>query len=278
VEQENNQLIKSYFEKEGTAMALACHFTMEGEKQGKIEGSCEMEGRVGSLIGFWFLHQVKIPHNPLDGHPIARPDHYPLKIIIGHDQCSPKLHQALCTGERMKYVQIEWYRVNKYGYEELYFTHRLEDAVITRIESFMPNTISPYTADIPYMEKISFSYKYIRWTYIPDGIEAEDPYVSEYGKHPLKDIGVALRIGGAVVWEGKKLAAAVTVKAGEEGAKAALFEFFEVPWYMEKLYGGLETLNKVDEISEDIKYGLREIGQDIAHDAKDIKFRAYGPK
>ncbi len=70
-------------------MALACHFTMEGKNQGKIEGFCDMEGREGSLIGYWFAHQIEMPHNPMDGFPTAKPGHSPLSIIISHDHAHP---------------------------------------------------------------------------------------------------------------------------------------------------------------------------------------------
>jgi type VI secretion system secreted protein Hcp len=150
---------------EGTDMPLPFHITMEGEKQGEIEGSCEMLGRERSLVGYWLVHRITAPHDPVEGTLTAKASHYPLKLIIELDKCSPKLHQALCTGEHMKYVNIDWYRVNKYGEEELYFTFHIKNATITKIESYMPLTFLPDTASLPYMEKLSFSYKYIRWTY-----------------------------------------------------------------------------------------------------------------
>jgi type VI secretion system secreted protein Hcp len=242
-------------------MPLPCHFSMEAEKQGKIEGSCEMEGREGSIIGYWLTHQVKMPHNPMDGHPIEKCAHYSLSIIKEHDKSSPKLHQALCTGEHMKYVIIEWYRINKYGREELYFTHHLEDATITRIQSFMAATFLPETAHLPFMEKVSFSYRKIRWTYEPDGIEAEDPYINEYGKHPLRDIGFALNACSVPVWVG--------IKTGvTDVTKAALFEFFEVPWILDKGY-------TITEIHDNITHGFHETAKDSDNHIKGLREKWY---
>lgn len=31
-------------------MPMPCHLTLEGKKQGKIEGSCEMGGREGTIL------------------------------------------------------------------------------------------------------------------------------------------------------------------------------------------------------------------------------------
>jgi type VI secretion system secreted protein Hcp len=250
-------LEKIHFKGGERTMPLPCHFTMEGEKQGKIEGSCEMEGREGSIIGYWLTHQVKVPHNPMDGFPTEKRSHYPLSIIKEHDKSSPKLHQALCTGEHMKYVIIEWYRINKYGREEYYFTHHLEDAAITGIRSFMPNTFLPETAHLPFMEKVSFSYRKIRWRYEPDGIETEDPYINEYGKNPLRDIGFALHACSVPVWTG--------IKTGvTDVAKAALFEFFELPWLLDKGY-------TITEIHDDVTHEFREKAVGVDHQINDLK-------
>lgn len=254
-------LDKIHFKGGERTMPLPCHFTMEGEKQGKIEGSCEMEGREGSIIGYWLTHQVNVPHNPMDGFPTEKRGHYPLSIIKEHDKSSPKLHQALCTGEHMKYVIIEWYRINKYGREEYYFTHHLEDATITGIRSFMPNTFLPETAHFPFMEKVSFSYRKIRWRYEPDGIETEDPYINEYGKHPLKDIKAVTAMIGVATYE--------AVKTGViDTAKAALLEFLEIPWYVNKLF-------TAGEIYHSATHEFREKGENFGHKMEDARDWGY---
>ncbi|MEA5114885.1 MAG: type VI secretion system tube protein TssD [Geobacteraceae bacterium] len=245
-------------------MALPYHITLEGEKQGKIEGSCELIGRERSIIGYWFMHQIKAPHDPASGSLTEKAAHHPLRVIIAHDKSSPKLHQALCTGEHFKYVNIDWYSIDKYGDEYLFGTIRLEDAIITRIQSFMPNTLSPDTAYLPHMEKVSFHYKYIRWTYYPDGIEAEDPYVKEYGKQPLKDIGAVMKIAGSIVWEGKVIAV-------KDAAKAALFEFFELPWYLDKAYTAVE-------IHDNVSHELHEKALRHRHNVKQILKETYRHK
>jgi type VI secretion system secreted protein Hcp len=135
-------------------MPIPCHLTMEGEKQGKIEGSCEMEGREGSILGHGMMHEIKMPHRPTDGLPTGKRGHYPLTIIKEYDKSSPKLYQALCTGEQIKYVDIKWYRINKFGKEEYYFTHSLENASITGIRSFLPITFIPENECFPFMNKV----------------------------------------------------------------------------------------------------------------------------
>jgi type VI secretion system secreted protein Hcp len=257
-------------------MAMPCHITMEGEKQGRIEGCCDMDGREESILGYWMRHQIMMPYSPTDGLPTEKRGHGPLQIIKGHDKSSPKLHQALSTGEHMKYVDIKWYRINKYGNEEHYFTHSLEDAIITSISSFMPNTILPEYEQFPLMEKVAFSYRNIRWTYEPRGIEAEDkhvtakkrtgveaidPYMNEYGKRPLRDIGFALHACSVAVWEAKKIAVADT-------AKAAFLSFLEIPWYLDRLF-------TAGDISHNVDHGLRETGENIGHKIERAKESWY---
>ncbi len=259
-------------------MTLPYHITMEGEKQGKIEGTCEILGRERSIIGYWFMHKIEAPHRPVEGTITAGANHGPLKVIIERDECSPKLHQALCTGERMKYVQIDWYHVDKYGDEYLYLTMLLKDALIVSIHSYTAPTFLPDTSYLPHMEKVSFSYKYIRWTYHPGGIEAEDPYVKEYGKNPLKDIGCALRIAGMISMESKKIAIKDTIKNGVEGAIAGLLTYFEAPWLVKKVYDDYQKITKEHEINENATHGFYEKARDCRHKIRMIKDETYGHK
>ncbi len=259
-------------------MSMPCHFTMEGEKQGKIEGSCDMEGREGSLVGYWFAHQIEMPHNPMDGFPTGKTGHSSLSIIITHDQCSPKLHQALCTGEHMKYVEIKWYRINKYGHEEHYFTHYLEDAVITGIESFMPNTLSQYTAHLPYMEKVSLSYRKIRWTYEPSGIEAEvaDPYMNEYG-NPLKAAKFVVLAVPGFVYGCKKMAVEKAKDVLIDVGLARFLEFIKAPWYVKEAYEDYQKIKKERDMNEDMGHGYRDIAETFGHKLEDCRDRAFRP-
>jgi type VI secretion system secreted protein Hcp len=157
-------------------MPMPAHLTFHGEKQGKIEGSCDMQGQENTVLVHWMSHSIIIPHSPTDGLATGKRFHGPLSIIKEYDQSSPKLYQALCTGEHMKDVMIKWYRISKQGTEEHYFTHTLEDAIVVAIKPFMPTTLLAENETYRHMEMVSFTYKKIRWTWEPDGIEAEDSW------------------------------------------------------------------------------------------------------
>jgi len=53
-------------------MPMPCHLTLEGEKQGKIEGSCEMQGRTGTILVYELKHNIYMPRDHHSGLP-SRP-------------------------------------------------------------------------------------------------------------------------------------------------------------------------------------------------------------
>ncbi|MDD2337282.1 MAG: Hcp family type VI secretion system effector [Geobacteraceae bacterium] len=157
-------------------MPIPCHLSLEGEKQGKIEGSCDMVGREGTILAYSMAHNISIPHSPTDGLATGKRIHRPLCVLKEFDRSSPKLYQALCTGEQLKSVVLKWYRITKKGTEEHYFTHKLEDAIVVAIQPYMPITLLEANEPSCHMEEIAFTYKAIRWTWEADGIEAEDSW------------------------------------------------------------------------------------------------------
>jgi type VI secretion system secreted protein Hcp len=125
-------------------MPVPCHLSLIGEKQGKIEGSCDMVGREGTILAYSMAHNISIPHSPTDGLATGKRIHRPLCLLKEFDRSSPKLYQALCTGEHLKDVVLKWYRITKQGTEEHYFTHKLEDAIVVAIQPYMPITLPGY--------------------------------------------------------------------------------------------------------------------------------------
>ena len=158
-------------------MSMPAHMTLEGENQGKIDGSSEMQGRENTILVEAFNHEVRIPRDPQSGLATGKRLHNALSIVKVFDKASPKLYQALCTGEHMKNVTIKWFRIDPTGKEEHYYTHTLEDAIIVAIRPWMPNCLDPKTECYTHMEEVMFTYKKIRWTWEIDGIESEDSWI-----------------------------------------------------------------------------------------------------
>ena len=157
-------------------MPLPAHMTLEGEKQGKIDGSCTQKGREKTILIQAFDHQVYIPRDPQTGASTGKRVHNPLTIVKAYDAATPKLYQALTSGEHIKKLEIKWYRIDPKGTEEHYFTTNLEDATIVSVKPYMPNCLTPASEPFTHMEEVSFTYRKAKWTWVPDGIEAEDDW------------------------------------------------------------------------------------------------------
>ncbi|MBF0466346.1 MAG: Hcp family type VI secretion system effector [Nitrospirae bacterium] len=154
--------------------AMPLHMELTGEKQGKIEGSCDMKGREGTIFVYSLQHGVSIPYHTggTGGASIAsgKRVHSPLQITKQTDKSTPKLLLALSTGENIKELKIKWYRISKQGKEEHYFTTKLESAVIVDAHMHFVEGGGGH------MEQISFAYKKITWTWEVDGVETSDDW------------------------------------------------------------------------------------------------------
>ncbi len=112
-------------------MPLPCYLTIKGAKQGKIEGSCEVAGHIGEIEIQAVEHTVEIPRNPQTGQPTGQRVHGVIKLTKVLDKASPKILQALVTGEPLEEVKLAFYRFNqKSGTTEKYYTITLKDATV----------------------------------------------------------------------------------------------------------------------------------------------------
>jgi len=151
---------------------MTCYLKVTGKNQGEIQGDCTQKGRENTILVYALDHEVKIPADTHTGLPTGQRIHMPMTVTKALDKSSPKLMQALCSGEHLD-VQLDFYRINDKGQEEKYYTVKLKEAIMVDGKCFFPET---FLESKPYhhMEKFSFTYEDIIWTYVPDGIEAED--------------------------------------------------------------------------------------------------------
>lgn len=154
-------------------MALQAHMTIEGTEQGVIDGGSVIKGRQGTIEVQQFSHEIYMPHDSNSGAPTGSPVHRPLTICKTFDKGSPKLHKALARGERLKTVELKWYRIKPDGKQEHYYTHLLQDAIVVSIKPYMRNRLDRDSEEYQHMEEVSFTYRKITWTWEPEGIGAE---------------------------------------------------------------------------------------------------------
>lgn len=154
-------------------MPMPGNLTLVGQEQGEIEGSCDIEGRENTILVQSFKHIVDLPSND-SGMPTGRRVHRPLMITKEVDKSTPKLYQALCTGEVITEATLRWYRLDGSGDESQFFTVMLQDALIVKLESWVPDVLDKNYAGYSNMENLWFTYEVIRWTWEQDGIEYEE--------------------------------------------------------------------------------------------------------
>jgi type VI secretion system secreted protein Hcp len=121
---------------------------------------------------------VDIPKNPQTGLPAGKRVHQGITLTKEIDKSSPKLYQALTSGEQLKTVTLEFYRISPKGTEEKYYTITLSNAVLVSARTWVPNVLNPEFKQMGHMEDLGLTYEKIVWTWLPDGIEAEDSWLA----------------------------------------------------------------------------------------------------
>ncbi|MBD3241920.1 MAG: type VI secretion system tube protein Hcp [Chitinivibrionales bacterium] len=149
--------------------ALNAYMRVQGQAQGVIEGECTRTGLENWIEVSSVTHLVEIPRDTHTGLPTGQRVHKPLVVRKRTGKSSPKLCQAVVTGEHCV-VEIRLFRMSEAGSEEHYYTVKLEDAIIV---DYHPQTLSD---DTVLHEEVAFTYSKITWTYEPDGIQTVDDW------------------------------------------------------------------------------------------------------
>ena len=157
-------------------MATPGYLSITGKDQGKIQGSCLFKEHEKEIEIYSFDHVVEVPANLDSPVSSGQPVHTPIVINKEVDKSSPKLYQALCRREVLTEVIFYWYRYTENGQYSLFYSVRLENALIAKIKPWMPNFFDlENERQYRFMEDVSFNYEKITWSYGPDGdVEYED--------------------------------------------------------------------------------------------------------
>ncbi len=143
---------------------------------GDIKGSVAIGGREGTSEIMEFHHDLHIPVDIHTGQVTGKRVHGPVTLIKAYDAASPYLYKACCEGQTLQDVTIKWYMTDDTGSEKVYFTHKLEDVKVARIQAHMPNTKDPEKERYVHLEEVSLVYSKITWTYADGNIEYVDQW------------------------------------------------------------------------------------------------------
>ena len=144
---------------------------------GEYPGSSEKEGRENTSDVFEIEHHVHQPVEPTTGMASGVRVHSPLRIVKIIDKASPGFHKALCTGQNLREVVLDFYRIDPGSRAEVkYYTITLRQARIVDIQPYMPMSFVPANESYRHMEQISFVYEEIEWNWIPDSVVEMDQW------------------------------------------------------------------------------------------------------
>ena len=152
-------------------MAMTCYLRIEG-----IEGSAYVEGREGCMEIVKIEHSLHIPTDRKSGTISGARVHSPFIVTKNIDKASSTLHEYLCKAKVIPKAVIEWYQPHPDGFDELYYTHTLENARVVGLTTILPDVDDPDTEDYKHREKVAFQYEKITWLVKDGNIEASDSW------------------------------------------------------------------------------------------------------
>lgn len=162
-------------------MAQNAYLTITGQKQGHISGSVTMKGREGQIAVFAAVHDIISPRDPASGLPTGKRMHKPLVITKELDKATPLLYQALVSNENLTEVVLRFWSPASatgigIGTEVLIFSIKLTNASIASIELDMEDNKITADAQLPVLQRISFNYQKIEWTWLDGNVSASDDW------------------------------------------------------------------------------------------------------
>lgn len=136
-------------------------------------GNSYQEDHTDEITVQSFRHGVTVPCDITSGQTTARRVHKPYVIIKAFDKASPMIAHALALGQLCTVV-VKFYRTTMTGTQEHFYTHRLDDALVVDIQSYMPSANDPATAHLMNVEEVSFAYRQITTTHELSSVEFSD--------------------------------------------------------------------------------------------------------
>lgn len=140
-----------------------------------IQGSNTKGKREGSSAVIEFDHKVYSPVDEQRGTFTGARVHTPVEIVKEIDTASAQLYQACAQGQTLDEIKVTWYRINRTGGEEQYFSHQFSNVKVASVEQILPNTKDPTKETQTHLERVRFMYEKMMWKH-EEGYEFEDSW------------------------------------------------------------------------------------------------------
>ena len=139
-------------------------------------GNYSKPDQEGKCLVQAFEHSVHKPTDDQSGQVSGPRQHRPCVVTKLVDKVSPVLYENMCHGKICEEVLIEFYRTDKQGTTEPYYTVTLKEAVIVDMRTYIPNCLDPVNSQLAHLEEVSFSYKAIDWEHTAASTQGSDAW------------------------------------------------------------------------------------------------------
>jgi type VI secretion system secreted protein Hcp len=144
-----------------------------------VKGGCKQEGHADEILVQATEQLVHIPVNPQTGLASGVRHHGQLIILKEIDPSTPLLYQALAQGTKVDEFTLNYVRINAAGKQEVYFSKKIENAVVVSIKDWTWNCLDsdPSKKGFGNMEEVAFTYEKVTWTWTDGGVSSSDNWM-----------------------------------------------------------------------------------------------------
>ena len=163
-------------------MAQTIHLSLQIDSN-DIEGESTIASmeRAGTIECISFFSELTTPRETATGILTGRRQHAPLTIVKLIDKTTPLLFKALAMNEPVTRGEFRFFRPSsdRTGEEEHYYTVLIENGYVASVRQEQSNILYAESADLPVMERVSFVFQDITWTYVNGGATHQDSWAGE---------------------------------------------------------------------------------------------------
>lgn len=159
-------------------MAETVHLYLKANgKDIKGESTQESLGRKDSIECVGYEQAVKTAREAGTGMMTGRRQYDPLRIVKRVDKASPLIKKALTSNEKIDAV-FKFFRPNPTGdgTTEQFYSVEIKNGNVASVEDVVNNTLDPQLVNNPPLEKVTFVFQDIKWTFMNGGITHEDTW------------------------------------------------------------------------------------------------------
>jgi type VI secretion system secreted protein Hcp len=158
-------------------MALDAYMTLKGRISGDIKGSVTTPGHEGAIRVVAVQHEITSPRDAQSGLPTGKRQHKPFVVTKELDKSSPILYKVLATNESISSLVVKFMAsAGPSGTTINDYTVTLTNASIADISFVMPSTVDATVSKSPELDRVSFTYQKIEWTWTEGNISASDDW------------------------------------------------------------------------------------------------------